>query len=348
MTGRPRIKDIALKLGLSAATVSRALADNDLVAEATRSRVRDAAQALNYRPDVRARNLRTRKSMAALLVVRDVGNPFYLDILKGVEATAREAGYSILMGNTENDPDREAEYFDMLRDGHADGMILMTGKLPSRGAQAETLPAALPVVVALELIEDCPFPHVQIDNAAAARTAVRHLIGLGHRRVAHISGPEPEMMSVLRHRGYREAMVEAELEIPAGYEQRGDYQLESGQRACRALFELPEPPSAIFVANDEMAFGAIHELRRLGLDVPADVSIVGFDDLYLSKAFFPPLTTVCQPRQEIGRAAMGILLRMLGGGGRPTAPMVIPTSLRIRGSTAPYRPQLRSSRGHHP
>uniref|UniRef100_UPI00055807CB LacI family DNA-binding transcriptional regulator n=1 Tax=Sinorhizobium sojae TaxID=716925 RepID=UPI00055807CB len=130
MRERPKIKDIAVKAGVSVATVSRALADSSLVTAETRQRIRELARELNYRPNVSARNLRTRKSMAVLLVVRDVGNPFYLDVLKGVEATAREAGYSVLMGNTENDPARETEYFNMLRDGHADGMILMTGKLP--------------------------------------------------------------------------------------------------------------------------------------------------------------------------------------------------------------------------
>jgi LacI family repressor for deo operon, udp, cdd, tsx, nupC, and nupG len=337
MNPRPKIKDIAEKLGVSPATVSRALTGTGLVAEPTLSRIRDAARALNYRPNVSARNLRTQRSMAVLLVVRDVGNPFYLDILKGVEATARAAGYSVLMGNTENDPDRETEYFDMLRDGHADGMILMTGKLPAKPGYLDDFPSNLPVVVALEVIENSSFPHVQIDNVAAAREAVRHLIGLGHRRIAHISGPVPEIMSLRRRDGYREAMAEAGLAIPAGYEPRGDYLLHTGQDACRELFALPQPPTAIFVANDEMAFGAIHELRRLGRDVPGDVSVVGFDDLYLSEAFYPPLTTVNQPRSDIGREAMTMLLGMLSGECVPQTPLVMPTTLRIRGTTAPAR-----------
>ncbi len=337
MNPRPKIKDIAEQLGVSAATVSRALTGTGLVAEPTLSRIRDAARALNYRPNVSARNLRTRRSMAVLLVVRDVGNPFYLDILKGVEATARATGYSVLMGNTENDPDRETEYFDMLRDGHADGMILMTGKLPSKPGYLDDFPPDLPVVVALEVIENTTFPHVQIDNVAASREAVRHLIGLGHRRIAHISGPVPEIMSLRRRDGYREAMAEAGLAIPAGYEPRGDYLLHTGQDICRALFALPEPPTAIFVANDEMAFGAIHELRRLGRDVPGDVSVVGFDDLYLSEAFYPPLTTVNQPRADIGREAMTMLLGMLSGESVPQTPLLMPTTLRIRGTTAPAR-----------
>ncbi|WEX74350.1 LacI family transcriptional regulator [Sinorhizobium numidicum] len=335
MRDRPKIKDIAERAGVSAATVSRALADSTLVTAETRQRIHDLARELNYRPNVSARNLRTRKSMSVLLVVRDVGNPFYLDILKGVEATAREAGYSVLMGNTENDPLRELEYFNMLRDGHADGMVLMTGKLPPVGASRI---GGLPVVVALEMIEDSGLPHVQVDNVAAAREAVEHLIALGHRRIAHISGPIPEPMSLYRREGYRLAMGDAGLEIPADYEVRGNFLLESGQECCQALFDLPEPPTALFVANDEMAYGAVHELRRMGREVPGEVSVVGFDDLYLSKAFYPPLTTVRQPRAEIGRTAMGLLLRILSGGGVDGGePIVLPTVLNIRGSTAPPR-----------
>lgn len=335
MNGRPKIKDIALRLGVSPATVSRALSDTGLVAEPTLSRIREAARALNYRPNVSARNLRTQRSMAVLMVVRDIGNPFYLDILKGVETTARAAGYSVLMGNTENDPERETEYFNMLRDGHADGMILMTGKLPA--GVREKLPANLSIVVALEVIEDSGFPHVQIDNVAAAREAVEHLIGLGHRRIAHIAGPLPEIMATHRLEGYRRAMARAGLPIADGYVQRGDYLLSSGQELCRTLFELPKPPTALFVANDEMAFGAIHELRRLGRDVPGDVSVVGFDDLYLSQAFFPPLTTVSQPRAEIGAESMAILLSMLAGEAGPERPVVMPVTLKVRGSTAPLK-----------
>lgn len=337
MKQRPRIKDIATRLGVSPATVSRALSDTGLVAEPTLSRIRAAASALDYRPNVSARRLRTRRSMAVLMVVRDVGNPFYLEILKGVEATARAAGYSVLMGNTENDPGRETEYFDMLRDGHADGMILMTGKLPADPDYRERLPKNLPVVVALEVIAESGFPHVQIDNEGAAADAVNHLVGLGHRRIAHISGPVPEVLSVHRRSGYHRAMRDAGLTVPAGYDIRGDYLLAGGRVACRQLFELPEPPTAIFAANDEMAIGAIHELRLMGCDVPRDVSVVGFDDLYLSEAFFPPLTTVSQPRMEIGREAMTLLLGMFSGADAPSEPIVMPTLLKIRGSTAAVR-----------
>ncbi|MBI1620849.1 LacI family DNA-binding transcriptional regulator [Aquamicrobium zhengzhouense] len=337
MNSRPKIKDIAERAGVSPATVSRALSGSGLVAEPTLSRIRETARAMNYRPNVSARNLRTQRSMSVLMVVRDISNPFYLEVMKGVEEAASDAGYSVLMGNTQNNPRRETEYFDMLRDGHADGMILMTGKLPPRLESEGSALSQLPLVVALETIEGYGLPHVQIDNRGASREAVEHLIGLGHRRIAHLTGPLPELMATLRRDGWREAMQAAGLDIPAAYEQRGDYLLRTGQELTAKLWELPEPPTAIFCANDEMAFGAIHELRRRGLDVPADVSVVGFDDIYLSQALFPPLTTVSQPRAEIGRKAMSLLLDVIGEADLPPDPVVMPTILKIRGTTGPVR-----------
>ncbi|MGH1358341.1 MAG: LacI family DNA-binding transcriptional regulator [Burkholderiaceae bacterium] len=332
----PRIKDLARHLGVSSATVSRALSDSDLVAKATRDKIRDAARSMNFRPNVSARNLRTNRSMTVLIVVSDIANPFYLEVVKGVQRKAREAGYSVLMGNTDNDPNVEAEYFAMLRDGHADGLLLMTGRRP-----AEVQPDALhnnAVVVALESIADESVPHVIVDNRAAAIGAVEHLLELGHQRIAHISGPLGRQVSLDRRDGFREAMQAAGLPIPAGYEQPGNFMLDSGTAACQRLFELTEPPTALFVANDEMAFGAISYLRQRGLDVPADVSVVGFDDILMSEAFFPPLTTVYQPRVEIGMQAMSVLLnRMIGPRKQRQAgqtPTIIPTQLMVRGSTA--------------
>jgi LacI family transcriptional regulator, repressor for deo operon, udp, cdd, tsx, nupC, and nupG len=172
-----------------------------------------------------------------------------------------------------------------------------------------------------------------IDNVAAARDAVRHLVSLGHRRIAHVSGPVPEIMSVRRREGYRIAMAQADLPVPSGLRAgRRLFAAIGGGGLPRPVF-LAEPPTAVFAANDEMAFGLINELRVMGLAVPDDVSVVGFDDLFLAAAFHPPLTTVSQPRADIGRQAMTLLLQVLDG--NPAAKLVeMPTQLKIRGSTA--------------
>ena len=342
MSERTKIKDIARVAGVSTATVSRALGDSALVTDATREKVRAAANRLNYRLNVRARNLRIQKSMAVLLVVRNMSNPFYLEIFKGVEAVARAAGYVLLMGNTEDDPAREAEYFDMLRDGQADGMILMTGTLPEGHAVLDPASGAPPIVVALEAVDDCGLAHVQIDNCAAAKQAVRHLASLGHRKIAHICGPLPEILSRLRRDGYRKAMAEAGFDIPGNYEPAGDYSIQSGRACCAGLFDADNPPTALFAANDEMAFGAIGELRRRGLRVPEDVSVIGFDDLFVSGSYSPALTTISQPRVAIGRTAMTMLLDIIGA--RQTAPQTIEmqTELVVRQSTGPVPKQRKS------
>ena len=336
MTRRARLADVARRAGVSPATASRALSSargsSAMVADATAVRVRDAALAMGYRPDVAARRLRTRRSMSVLLVVRDIGNAFYLEVLRGVEAEARAAGYGVLMGNTEDDAERESEYVDMLMDGHADAMILMTGKapVPSGGGDA----TELPIVVALEPLQDALFPAVQIDNRAAARDAVEHLLGLGHRRIAHISGPVPEPMSVLRLAGWEDALREAGVASERAV--RGDYTLVGGERAAQEVLSRTPCPTALFVANDEMAWGAMRAARAAGLSLPDDLSIVGFDDLAPSAAFDPPLTTVAQPRVEIGRHAMRLLLDRLGGDANEhCATIVLPTTLVVRGSTAP-------------
>ena len=334
MNNRPRIKDIAATVGVSPATVSRALTGSGLVAEPTLTKIREAAMQMDYRPNVNARNLRTQKSMSILIVVRDIANPFYLEVFKGAEYAARAAGYSVLMGNSEDDPEREIEYFDMLRNGHADGMILLTGRVPKRVRESEYTDGK--VVVALEMVENSRIPQILIDNNSAAIAAVNHLISLGHKDIAHVTGPIPEKMSALRLAGYRQAMSDAGISVCEGYIVQGEFTLRSGEVAAQKLFELPNPPSAIFAANDEMAFGVMRAAHRRDLAVPADLSVVGFDDIFLSGAFLPSLTTICQPCVDVGRKSMTKLLQMLDGMDVSNEPTTLPTRLIVRESTAPF------------
>ena len=245
MNERPRIKDLAQRLGVSPATVSRAFSRAPGSSPSRRCRASAMPRAkLNYRPNVSARNLRTQRSMSVLMVVRDIGNPFYLEVMKGVEQAARKAGYSVLMGNTENDPDRESEYFDMLRDGHADGMILMTGQAAGewgdplgtaggRGAGDDRGAAA------------CLTSRSTISPPHAGRSTTDRARPPAH---CHITGPLPEVMSTLRRDGWRAALADANLAVADEYERRGDYQLHTGQVLCAVLLDLPEPPTAIFCA----------------------------------------------------------------------------------------------------
>lgn len=334
MTKKIRIKDIAEALGLSTATVSRAITTPGRVAEPTRSIVQAKAAEMNYRPNAQARSLRTQRSMSIIVAVRDMSNPFYLEVFKGVEAAAHAGRYTVLMGNTENDLAREAEYFEMLRDGKADGMILMTGGLPKGWAGPNRA-----LVVALEMIDGAGLSQVLIDNAAAARQAVDHLVSKGHTRIAHISGPKGEGMSERRKAGFIAAMEAHGLALPGDYLRQGDFRFDSGQAATRDLLSLARPPTAVFAANDEMAAGVLSEAQRQGLSIPADLSVIGMDDSYLSRVVYPPLTTISQPRQDIGRAAMEMLLAQLGGAVDPQE-RIFPTTLIERSTVA-----LLNSRG---
>ncbi|WP_417248572.1 LacI family DNA-binding transcriptional regulator [Celeribacter sp.] len=308
MAPKTRIKDIARELNIAPATVSRALSSSGLVAEPKLSLIRQKAAEMNYRPNVQARSLRTQRSMSILVAVRDIGNPFYLEVFKGVEAVAREQGYSALMVNTDGKAEREQNCFEMLHDGHADGMILMTGNLPDK-KEINTRN----IVVALEGIDSEEISQVLIDNAAAVRQAVDHLVGLGHSRIAHIRGPVGEGMSEKRDKGFRAALAAHDIPLREDYQQRGDYNFEAAKVATDTLLDLPEPPTAIFASNDEMAIGVLSTAQERGLRIPQDLSVVGLDDIYLSRAVFPALTTVSQPRADIGQCAMTTLLAQLNG-----------------------------------
>ena len=328
----PTLRDVARLAGVSSATVSRALERPAMVGEATRQRVLAAVERSRYVPNAQARKLRRQQADAVILLVRDIANPFYLDIFRGVEAVASAAGLDLLMGNASDDVARIRHHFRMVRERHADGLVLMTGKLPEADAMA-----GVPVVAALEYFPGLALPTVRIDNAGAGAQAVRHLIGLGHRRVAHVTGPLAGVMSVERMAGWRRGMRAAGL--PAGDElvARGDFTIPSGHRAVAALFARRPYPTAVFCSSDTMAFGVVNELRARGLEVPRDVSVVGFDDLVLAGDFHPSITTIRQPCFEIGRTAMRLLVDLIGGQPAPRRHVVMPTELVVRGSTAAPR-----------
>lgn len=331
MAGSVNIRDVAAMAGVSVATVSRTLKNPDLVRSETREAVLRCVAALGFVPNAQARHFRRQATDTVILLVRDISNPFYLDVFKGVEDVASSAGYKVLMGDARSDPARVHHYIDMVRERHADGLILMTGSMP-----VELEDAGLPpMVVALEYLPTRNLPTVLIDNEGAAATATRHLLGLGHTAIAHLSGPVPEVMSVARVAGWRKALAEAGCPPDQRLEVRGDYSLASGEAAVDELYRRDVAFSAIFASNDEMAVGAINRLRARGASVPRDVSVVGFDDTIFAVACNPPLTTVRQPQREIGVEVMRMMIERLEGRLAPDATLVVPTELVVRSSTAP-------------
>jgi LacI family repressor for deo operon, udp, cdd, tsx, nupC, and nupG len=330
------IRKVAALAGVSTATVSRALQQPDKVRAETRQKVFEAVEKMNFIPNANARSFRQQSNKTVILLVRDIGNPFYLEIYKGVEEAASDAGYKVLMGDARNDEARIANHIEMVRQKHADGLILMTGHFPEElGKRPSLLP---PIVIASEIVPGLDLPTVKVDNIGASRDAVRYLIEQGHRRIAHFAGPLPESLAVDRFEGYRLALSEAGIAYDEKLVVAGDYGIEAGRQAVEAVFGMALDFTAIFAASDQMAIGAISELKSHGLSVPADISVIGFDDIIFANAIDPPLTTVRQPRREIGRQAMALMVNRLNGNSTNET-VELTTKLIIRGSVAACVPR---------
>ncbi len=329
----PRIKDVALALGMSVATVSRALSRPDDVNPETFKRVMSVVEDLGYRPNLIARSLRRGQSRSILVLVPNL-SPFFLEVYAGVEEAAREMDFSTLLGNDGGDSERELAYFDQASSGRADGIVLLTGFAPAAYALGKRkLP---PLVAALERLDGRDTPVVVTDHRAGARAATAHLIELGHRRIAHLGGHRNAQSAMHRLEGYRDALREADITVNPEFIRPGDFSVASGAAGMEHLLQLSSPPTAVFAANDEMAFGAMDLLRRRGLSVPQDVSVVGFDDLSLAAIYNPPLTTVSIPRHEIGRRCVPELIKLLNGD-HVAGEILLRTRLVIRDSTAAPR-----------
>jgi len=327
------IYDIARHVGVSAGTVSRALSRPEKVLPATRQRIEAAAAALGYVPNTVARTLKTQRSGKILVTVPDIGNPFFAQILKGAEEAAQTAGYAVLLGDTQHQPEREERYAQMLPRNEADGLIVLGHRLPPTAREiVRQLGATAPVVNGCEFDPALGIPSVHIDNAAAARTAMEHLYGLGHTRIAVVGGPPDNPLHRQRLEGARAAArtrgLLRQLSIVPG-----DFSVESGHAAGTALLGSAPVPTAAFCFSDQMALGVLAACRDLGVRVPQDFSIVGFDDLASSRYLSPPLTTIAQPMCEIGARAVNLLLAIIGEVDVPHQ-QTLEFQLMLRASTA--------------
>jgi len=338
---RPRlsqtIKEVAEAANVSVATVSRTLQMPQVVAESTRRRVHDAISRLGYTPNAQARTLRTARTRLVIALVPDIANPFFSEVIRGMEQVAHENGYSVLLGDTQNSLAREQAYADMVPARQADGLITLLPHIPRLPTQWRSQ-----LVNACEYVTDKHVTSVYVDNVKAAYTAVEHLITLGHREIAFISGPNSRRICADRERGYEQALREANLRVNPSLVVNGDFSFEAGARGVEALFASKQKFTALFCANDEMAIAALVTLKMRGLRVPEDVSVVGFDDIRFARYCDPPLTTIAQPKKQLGGEAMTLLIEILSGIDTPPRKRVLPTELIIRNSTAAIS---RSGRG---
>jgi LacI family repressor for deo operon, udp, cdd, tsx, nupC, and nupG len=310
----PTIQDVAQAARVSTATVSRALSMPEKVSKETRERVDAAVLATGYTVNQAARSLRKRSSQTILIALPNIGNPFFSKILDAIEREAARRCYGVLVGNRTPGRDSNRQLREYFLSSRADGLILLDGTVTLRDLGDITrLVSSAPIVIACEEIPGSPFPTVVTDNQDAARRATNYLIGLGHRRIAHIAGPENNILTSLRAAGYYAALREASITSGEEFVVHGDWGVESGASAARALLKLTPLPTAIFSGNDEMAIGFISEAQTMGFSCPADISVCGFDGIEISARVSPSLTTMRQPREEIGRHAAAALVDIIEG-----------------------------------
>jgi LacI family transcriptional regulator, repressor for deo operon, udp, cdd, tsx, nupC, and nupG len=303
------IVDVAKMANVSTATVSRVLSKPETVTEKTTEKVLMAIEALNYHPNLLARQLRRLETKTILVVVPDITNPFFSKVLRGIESVAAAKGYQVLLVDTGNDVERENGYLNILQQKKADGIVLLTARIDSQ--LVEDLARSFPVVLACEYIEGSRIPTVSIDNISGARKATEYLIDLGHERIGCITGPLEVVLSRDRLKGFYQAMASKNLTIEPVLVQEGDFSFDSGFNLMMKFFALGKLPTAIFAANDEMAMGVMKAVKSKGLKVPEDISVIGFDNLKFSSIFEPGLTTIAQPAYEIGENAMELLVKLI-------------------------------------
>jgi len=329
-----KMSDVAKLANVSPATVSRVLSHPKLVSVETRRKVMEVIKQVNYKPHLVARQFRTQETKIILVVVPDITSAFFSKVLRGIEHVAIEHGYQVILGDTEDTVEREKEYVNLLLQKQADGMVLLTARLNKKSL--EEISKNYPIVLACEYIDGLNIPTVSIDNISSARKATEHLINLGHTKIAHITGSINVVLSRDRLRGFQQAMLSHNLEVESVYIQEGDSSFESGYQQMLKLLALEEPPTAVFAFNDDMAMGAIKAAKERGITIPGDLAIIGFDNVKMSSIIEPNLTTVDQPKYEIGKKAMELLIRLINGE-LPKKQIVLKDKLMIRESTCSDR-----------
>ena len=328
------LNDVAAVAGVSPTTISRYLGRSIVLPQATRDRIDAAIAALDYRPNLLAKRLSTGRAEAIGLVTPEIDNPFFAQLAAAVEAEAEKHGYAVYMTSTHGDPMCEIGAVRRMRDGHVDGLVLITSR-PDDGALARLLADDDKVVLLDEDVPGIGLCRVFAQNEHGAWLATRHLIAAGHRHIAFIGGP-PGLMSVQeRKTGFERAMAEAGLPAAPQAVLLRDYSRAFGDQAATILLGLNPRPSAIFASSDYLAIGVLGAFQRAGLSVPQDMSLIGFDDMPFADLVNPPLTTIRQPVPEMGRLAFQVLLALIHGENAARLSR-LPVELVQRKSVAPF------------
>ena len=330
------IEDVARIAEVSIATVSRAIHTPDKVAKTTRQRVNQAIAITGYTTNAMARSLRMGRSNMILILAPDIGDPNFSSTLIGMENEARAHGYGVLIGHTQNDPERGLEYLKFLSSGQATGLVLFTGHEPfGHQVVGQRLP---PSVAVFEPVFGSKISYVGVDDLAGARKAAEHLRSAGHRSIAFIGDSKTRLGHQRRRQGFDKALDAARIPPQQRFVLEGDGTIESGRLAVEQLFMRDTLPTAFMCVNDATAVGVLSGLTARGYDLPHDFSVIGFDDVPQATYVNPALTTIRQPRTAIGRQAMSLLIKSLGDRTMERQEILLMPDLIVRGSvTGPVR-----------
>ncbi len=325
------IKEVAREAGVSVATVSRVFNDKGPVRTETRRRILEVAERLRYTPHGAARSLITNETHTVSVLLPDLHGEFFSEVMRGIDSTAHGSGYHLLVASSHND---HAEIKALLRAmrGRVDGLIIMSPDVDAHTLESN-LPESLPILLLNCLVDGTSFDSINVDNHGGAFAMVRHLAGLGHRRIALIKGAPMNYDARERLRGYRDAVAALGLDAAPELEIDGDFSEEAGYRAGRRALALAPRPSAVFATNDAMAIGCLYALREAGVSVPGDLALAGFDDIPIARYMTPPLTSVSVSIAELGARAMQRLLASVKArNAHERRHETLPTTLVVRGS----------------
>lgn len=333
------LKDVALEARVSVTTVSHVVNATRHVSPAVRERVELAIRALGYVPNAMARSLKSNTTSTLGMLIPNCSNPYFAEIVRIVEDRCFGAGYTLVLCNTDDEPNRQSVYLQVLAERRIDGLIVVsTGPADDDSLVRQLHGLRVPTVLLDREIADPTCDLVETAHMQGGLLAARHLLSLGHRRIACIGGPVGVAPSEQRIEGWRLALAEAGATPDPAHADallwRGSFTSQSGYEAMHAILRTADRPSAVFACNDLMAIGALRAAHESGVHVPDEISIVGFDDIELSAYTSPPLTTVAQPKERIGALAVDMLLERVGGQRRDARKVVLQPELCVRGSTA--------------
>jgi len=328
---RVTIKDIAKEADVSITTVSRVLNNKPDVGDDTRAKILKIIEKMNYNPNSVARGLVMQKTHTIGLIIPDISNPFFPQIVRAVEDKAQELGYSVILFNTDNHLERERKAVELFKSKQIDGLIVSLS-LGNEEILKNLKASNYPVVQIDRSVLDHIYPLVSIDNIKSAYQMVEYLIKKGHKKIAHLSGDLNTTTARERLSGYKKALKDYKIEIKKDYIIEGDYTQDSAYKATKKLLGLKSPPTAVFAANDLSAAGVYKALFEADLKIPADMAVAGHDDINLASLLKPELTTMRQPKYEMGERAVSVLLKMIDDEDAEIEDQILNTDLIIRES----------------